>query len=406
MTTGTRSSVSNLAGCNVLLGVTGSIAAFKVAGWVRSLVDEEALVKIVMTRAATEFVTALTFSALSGNRVYKQMFDEEPDQAMSHINLAREADFFLIAPATAHTIARLANGLADDLLTTTVLACTRPVIICPAMNCYMYDHKATQINITRLKALGYIVVDPAKGTLACGDEGAGRLPEWDVVREVILSQLCPQDLAGQKILITAGPTQEPLDPARYLSNRSSGKMGYALARTALRRGAQVTLVSGPVNLAPPAGVEYIPVKTSLEMHDAVMPIAGHYSIIVKAAAVADFRPQTYSDKKIKKQHADSDIKLVHNIDILKELGVQKNSDHFLVGFAAESNNHLEEGRRKLSQKNADMIVVNDILGEKTGFDSETNQVILLDRNESVTLPLLSKEDTANGIWDRVCHLRQ
>lgn len=259
----------SLQGRNILFGVTGSIAAFKAAGWAHALTKEGGQVTVMMTLSAARFVSSLTFSALTGNQVFTDMFGEGQGEAMAHINLPRNADVVLIAPATAHTLARLAHGLADDLLSTAVLASTAPVVVCPAMNSTMLQHPVTQRNIQTLKELGYHVVDPDSGLLACGDEGAGRLPEWDTVREALLGLFVGNDLAGQHILITAGPTREPIDPARYLSNRSSGKMGYALARTAQRRGAQVTLVSGPVRLDPPPGVEVIPVVTAREMQQAV-----------------------------------------------------------------------------------------------------------------------------------------
>lgn len=393
-----------MAGKRILLGVTGSIAAYKAAGWVRSIVEEEAVVTVVMTSSALRFVSALTFSALSGNTVFSDMFDSDPASDMSHITLAREADLILIAPATANTLARLACGMADDLLTTAVLAADCPVVICPAMNSKMYTHQATQQNILRLQALGYHIVEPGQGLLACGEEGPGRLAEWESAREMLSSIFSCQDLHGRKILITAGPTREPLDPARFLSNRSSGKMGYALARTAKRRGANVTLISGPVPLDPPPGVNVIQVNTADEMYNAVMEIEKEYSVIVKSAAVADFRPAICEAQKIKKSGADLQLELLLNKDILQALGQNRRNGQLLVGFAAESRDHLEEGLRKLRAKNADMIVVNDILGEKTGFDVETNQVTLIDRSGNVTLPLLSKEQTADRIWDRVIQL--
>jgi len=391
-------------GRNILFGVTGSIAAFKAAGWVHALAKEEAQVTVVMTRSATRFVSSLTFGALSENRVYKDMFAEGEDEAMAHITLPRMTDVVLIAPATAQTIARLAHGMADDLLSTAVLASTAPVVVCPAMNSNMLAHPATQQNLDTLKELGYVVVEPDSGLLACGDEGAGRLPEWDGVREVLLGLFAEDDLAGQEVLITAGPTREPLDPARYLSNRSSGKMGYALARTAKRRGAHVTLVSGPVHLDPPPGIDLVQVLTAREMKEAVGKYAVSSSVIVKAAAVADFRPAYAGGQKIKKANADLTLELTPNPDILAELGKDRNSDQILVGFAAESNNHEAEGLRKLKDKNVDLMVVNDIMGEKTGFDVDTNQVTLISQNGVQHLELMSKEETANRIWDRVISL--
>lgn len=391
-------------GRKILFGVTGSIAAFKAAGWVHALAKEEAQVSVVMTQSATRFVSSLTFGALSGKKVYTDMFAEGDGEAMAHITLPRTTDVVLVAPATAQTIARLAHGMADDLLSTAVLACTAPVVICPAMNSNMLAHPATQRNIDTLKELGYHVVDPASGLLACGDEGAGRLPEWDGVREILLGLFAGDDLAGQKVLITSGPTREPLDPARYLSNRSSGKMGYALARSARRRGADVTLISGPVQLDPPPGVDIVQVSTAREMEEAVREHVASASVIVKAAAVADFRPKNVSEQKIKKAGADPSLELTANPDILAGLGRKRKENQILVGFAAESNNHEAEGLRKLKDKNVDLMVVNDILGKKTGFDVDTNQVTLISHDSVEQLALMSKEETANRIWDRVVSL--
>ena len=391
-------------GRNIFFGVTGSIAAFKAAGWVHALAKEGAGVTVVMPRAATRFVSSLTFGALSGNRVYVDMFGEDEDEAMAHITLPRATDVVLVAPATAQTIARLAHGMADDLLSTAVLASTVPVVICPAMNSNMLAHPASQRNLDTLKELGYVVVEPDSGLLACGDEGAGRLPEWDGVREILLGLFEDDDLAGQEVLITAGPTREPLDPVRYLSNRSSGKMGYALARTAKRRGAHVTLISGPVQLDPPSGIDVVQVLTAREMKEAVGKYAAGSSVIVKAAAVADFRPAHADSRKIKKAKAGLALELTPNPDILAELGKDRISDQILVGFAAESNNHEAEGLRKLKDKNVDLMVVNDIMGKTTGFDVDTNQVTLISQDGVQHLELLSKEETANRIWDSVVSL--
>jgi phosphopantothenoylcysteine decarboxylase/phosphopantothenate--cysteine ligase len=393
--------MSGLQGKRVLLGVTGSIAAYKAAEWVRSLVKEEAMVTVIMTEAAERFVAPLTFSALSGNPVHRDMFDETPDRVMAHINLSREADVILIAPATAQTIGRLAHGMADNLLVTVVLAARIPVVVCPAMNSAMLSHPATLANISRLEQFGYHLVQPGSGSLACGDTGDGRLADWDVVREKLLALFQPDDLKGRKILITAGPTREPLDPARFLSNRSSGKMGFALARAARRRGAEVTLVAGPVQLPDPPGMEVIRVTTAAEMAAAVFERAKAMAVVVKSAAVADFKPSTYASHKIKKTQQGFHLDLVKNTDILTELGKNRFPGQVLVGFAAESRDHVSEGQRKLREKNLDLIVVNDILGAKTGFDVETNQVTLIDRQATASLPLLSKEATANRIWDKV-----
>ena len=393
-------------GRKILFGVTGSIAAFKAAAWVSSLVKEEARVTVMMTESAARFVSPLTFGALSGNQVHTDMFGTGAEEMMGHITLSEDADAVLIAPATAQTIARLAHGMADNLLSAAVLAAAAPVIICPAMNSRMFAHPATQRNLAILQELGYIIVKPESGPLACGEVGAGRLAEWDTVREVLLGLWVDQDLVGQHILITAGPTREALDPARYLSNRSSGKMGYALARTAKRRGATVTLISGPTDLPAPPGIALIRVQTAAEMAQAVMEQAPTADIIVKAAAVADFRPTEPASLKIKKQNANLRLELEPTQDILATLGKKRRPDQILVGFAAESNNHETEGRRKLEAKQADMIVVNDILGKQTGFDAETNQVTLITRDAAEQLALLSKEETAHRIWDKVLALRR
>lgn len=396
--------MSGLQGKRILLGVTGSIAAYKAAEWVRALVKEEAMVTVVLTEAAERFVTALTFAALSGNPVYRDLFDDAPDRVMAHINLSREHDVIVVAPATAQTMARLAAGMADNLLASVILAARLPVLVCPAMNSAMLAHAATQENIARLRGFGYHLVESASGSLACGESGAGRLPDWDVGREALLSVFASQDLNGRRVLITAGPTREPIDPARYISNRSSGKMGYALARTARRRGAEVTLISGPVSLPAPPGVKLIRVTTAEEMAVLVAQQAGSAEVIVKSAAVADFRPAAYQEQKIKKRQARLALELVKNTDILMELGRKRRPGQLLVGFAAESGDHEAEGRRKLIEKNLDLIVVNDILGKQTGFDVETNQVTLIDKAGSLVLPLLSKEDTADRIWDKVVAL--
>lgn len=372
--------------------------------WVRELVKEEALVTVVMTESAKQFITPLTFAALSGNPVHGDMFAPDPEGVMAHINLSRDADVFLIGPATAQTLAKLACGMADNLLTAAVLAANIPVVLCPAMNTAMFNHVATRENLKRMQQLGYHLVQPGCGSLACGETGDGRLAEWECARETLLAVLQSDDLAGKKVLITAGPTREPLDPVRFLSNRSSGKMGYALARAARRRGAEVTLVSGPVALAPPPGVELVSVTTAEDMAEAVLSRYSRMDVIVKSAAVADFKPMSCQPLKIKKSPQGLHLDLVKNIDILAELGKNRVSGQVLVGFAAESHDHVREGQRKLKEKNLDLIVVNDILGNRTGFDVETNQVTLISRSASQELPLLSKEETANRIWDAVLAL--
>lgn len=390
---------------NILLCLSGSIACYKVADWLRNLRRDGARVKVIMTEAATRFVSPLTFAALSGHRVYTDMFAEQDAETIPHISLARDCDLALVAPATAQTMARLAHGMADDLLSTVILATSAQVIVCPAMNSKMFTHPATRANMERLQTYGYQIVSPECGSMACGEEGPGRLADWDKARDIMLSCLAPQDLAGQKIVVTAGPTREAMDPARYLSNRSTGKMGYALARTARMRGAEVTLISGPAAIAVPFGVELVPVTSAEEMHRAVLARRSSASIIVKAAAVSDFRPKAQSLLKIKKQNIEQDLELVQNPDILLELGELRKEDNrpaVLVGFAAESNDIVEEGFKKLKRKNLDLLAINDISKDDSGFATDTNRLILLDRDGGkIDLPLLSKEDCAHRVWDRV-----
>lgn len=394
-----------LTGKRIVIGVCGSIAAFKVAGWVSALVKEGARVKVVMTESACRFVAPLTFAALSGERVHTGLFQPDEADSISHIQLAGEADLVVIAPATATTIARLAHGLADDLLACMTLATRAKVLICPAMNSQMYTHQAVQENLDVLRRFGYQILEPENGRMACGAEGPGRLPEWELVREEILRALTPADLAGEKILITAGPTREPLDPARFLSNRSSGKMGYALARTAWRRGAEVMLISGPTSLNCPTGVSCQRVETAAEMHEEVLTHCQTATVVVKAAAVSDFRPRVRAAEKVKKEQAEMALSLEQTTDILKELGQMKKKTGFLlVGFAAESQNHAQEGEKKLAKKNLDLIAINDIVSARTGFEAETNQLTLLDQDGQTPLPLVSKEEAADLLWNHVARL--
>ncbi len=393
---------ATLAGKRIVVGVTGSIAAFKVVGWVSSLAKEEARVSVIMTDSAQKFIAPLSFAALTGETPYVSMFDDIHKSAMAHIELAQEADIFLIAPATAQTIARLANGMADDLLSTTVLATRAPVIICPAMNTQMYLHRTTQDNILRLRDLGYGVIDPDSGLMACKDEGPGRLVEWDSINEVIIKTLTSNTLAGKKILVTAGPTRETIDPARFISNRSSGKMGYALAREAYRRGGEVTLVSGPTMLECPHGVKCVKVASAQEMYKAVIKECDSYDIIIKSAAVSDFKPAEVSRTKIKKERADLTISLETNPDILKEIGKTRKEAQIIIGFAAESENLVVEAQKKLEKKNLDLVVVNDINQDNCGFEVDTNKVILIDKTGSFQLPLTSKLQTADLIWEHIC----
>ncbi|MBE9519996.1 MAG: bifunctional phosphopantothenoylcysteine decarboxylase/phosphopantothenate--cysteine ligase CoaBC [Proteobacteria bacterium] len=394
---------TTVAGKKILFGLCGSIAAYKSAGWVRELSKAEAQVTVIMTDAASRFVSSLTLSALSGQRVYTHMFEADAGEEMSHISLAADCDLIVVSPASAHTIARLAHGMADDLLSTVILAATARVLIFPAMNSKMYCHPATQANCAKLREYGYQVIEPGEGLLACGDEGIGKLVDWQVGRETILSALTQQDLSNKSVLITAGPTWESLDPVRHLSNRSTGRMGYALARTARRRGAEVTLVSGPTSLEPPPGIEVIRVESAAQMYEAVMDRYEQADIVVKSAAVSDYRPAKHLQQKIKKSAEKITMQMVPNPDILLEMGKRKKRKKkpLLVGFAAESRNHLAEGKRKLKNKNLDMIVINDIKGCQTGFGSDTNQITLVDKSgQTEKLPLLSKEECADIIWDR------
>jgi len=391
----------------IILGVSGSIAAYKAADWVRELRRESAEVQVVMTGDATRFITPLTFAALSGNKVYKGMFDPEDAEQIPHINLAAEADLIVVAPATAQTIARLANGMADDLLSALVLANQSPVIICPAMNSNMYLNPATQANLDKLREYGYRIVEPGCGSMACNTEGPGRLADWSSAKEAIYAALTNQDLVGRKVLVTAGPTHEPLDPVRYLGNRSSGRMGFALAVTARRRGAEVTLVTGPSGIPDPPWMDVVRITTATEMADEVMNRAAGLDVIVKAAAVSDFRPADYSANKLKKAGSGLALNLTENRDILKTLGEMKEKKRFplLVGFAAESHGFIEEGWRKLRDKNLDLLALNDITAEDAGFVVETNRITLLSRNgDEEKFPLLSKEKTADLIWNRVAAL--
>ena len=397
--------MNSFAGKNIVVGVSGSIAAFKVAGWVSALAKSEANVTVIMTKAARRFVTPLTFAALSGNRVHGDMFATDAGEDMQHIRLAREADAILVAPASAQTLARLAHGLADDLLATVILASHAPVLICPAMNSQMYAHPATRMNLETLRGYGYHLLEPVAGALACGEQGQGRLAEWETVWPRLLRLLTPQSLAGKKIVVTAGPTREAIDPARFLSNRSSGKMGYALAEAAMLRGAEVVLVSGPTGLTAPTGTRFVPVISALAMYEVVLAEAADADVVIKAAAVADYRPAEVFADKVKKDQIDSSLKLRANPDILLELGRRKRSGQILVGFAAETRDLETAGRKKLAAKNLDLIAVNNVKADNTGFEADTNQLLLLSADGgSELLPLASKSTVAAMLLDRVTAL--
>ena len=387
---------------SVLLGITGGIAAYKIPGLVRLLGEAEIETDVVMTQAATQFVTPLTLATLSGNPVWTDMWGSRNRPSVEHISLADKADLAVIAPATANILGKIAHGIADDMLTTTVLALKCPLLICPSMNVNMYRNPIVQKNIKKLKDVGYHVMEPGVGYLACGWKGEGRMPEPEVIFDRIKRLMTPRDLEGKRILVTAGPTEEPIDPARVLTNRSSGKMGIAVARRAVDRGASVVLIAGPLKVEPPHGVEHIPIRTAREMYEKVLEVFPNVDIVIKAAAVADFRPATQGKGKIKKQDLGLSLNLVKNPDIIAKLGKIKTKDQFLVGFAAETHNVVENARAKLIKKNLDMLVLNDVSKPGAGFDHDTNIVRFLHRSgEEEQLDIMSKESVADRILDRV-----
>ena len=394
-----------LKGKTVLLGVTGGIAAYKAASLASALVKQHAAVDVVMTENAMRFITPLTFESLTHRKVHTDTFDRGTPEEVSHIALAERADLAIIAPATANVCAKLAHGLADDMLTTTVLACRCPRLAAPAMNTNMLLNPVTQDNLETLRRYGWTVIPPASGLLACGAVGPGKLPEPEVLLQYILRELAfPHDLAGKKVLVTAGPTQEPLDPVRYLTNRSSGKMGYALARMAMLRGAEVTLISGQTALEPPPFVETVPVRSAEEMFRAVEARFAGADLVIKAAAVADFAPETVAENKIKKKEGGLSIPLRRTRDILQYLGEHRRPGQILVGFAMESENLLENSRAKLEKKNVDMICANDVKQAGAGFQVDTNVLTLITKEDTRQLPLLSKEEAALAILDRALAL--
>ncbi|MDF2571728.1 MAG: coaBC [Sporomusa sp.] len=387
---------------NIVMGVSGGIAAYKAVDIVSRLKKSGFNVYVIMTKAATQFVTPLTFREISGNPVVTDMWEEPKTWNVQHIALASRADLFLIAPATANVIGKIANGIADDMLTTTVMATTSPVVIAPAMNSNMYLNQITQQNLDKLKKLGYHVIEPATGMLACGVEGPGRLPEPAVIVEKVIGLLHSRtSMAGKRILVTAAGTREPIDPVRYIGNRSSGKMGYALAQAAAARGAEVILVSGPSSLPNPPRVTVIQVETAADMRDAVLAEFDTVDVVIKAAAVADYRPELTAEQKIKKTDDRLTISLVKNPDILRELG-QRKKHQILIGFAAETEDLLAHAQEKLVKKNLDMIVANDVTLPGAGFNIDTNIVKVIHRNGQVeALPQLSKYQVAEILLDKI-----
>ncbi len=387
-----------LNGKTVLLGVTGGIAAYKAAALASALVKLRASVEVVMTEHATQFIAPLTFEQLTGNRVSVDTFDRGFVHQVEHISLARRTDLVMIAPATANVCAKLAHGIADDMLTTTVLACRCPKLIAPAMNTNMYENPVTQDNLETLRHYGWEVIAPASGRLACGDVGAGKLPEPETLAQYILRTLAlPHDLAGKRVLVTAGPTREPLDPVRYLTNRSTGKMGCAIAKMAMLRGAAVTLVAGPMAVEPPPFVEVVPIETAQEMFDAVTSRASGMDFIFKAAAVADYTPADYHDEKVKKKDGDLSIPLRRTQDILQYLGSHRRAEQVICGFSMETQNLLENSAAKLEKKSVDMICANNLKVEGAGFGTDTNVISVITKDGVTELPLQSKDSAANAI---------
>ena len=394
-----------LKGKTVVLAVTGSIAAYKIASLASSLVKLHADVQVLMTKNATNFITPITFETLTGNKCLVDTFDRNFEFSVEHVSLAKKADVVMIAPASANVIGKLAHGIADDMLTTTILACKCKKIISPAMNTNMYENPIVQDNLKILENYGFEVIQPAVGLLACKDIGAGKMPEPEVLLEYILKEVAyEKDLTGKKILVTAGPTQEAVDPVRYLTNHSTGKMGYAIAKVCSFRGADVTLVTGKTNIPKPLFVNTVEITTARDMFEAVTERFADQDIVIKAAAVADYRPRQVSEEKVKKSDDALSIELERTDDILKYLGEHKRTDQFLCGFSMETENMLGNSRAKLVKKNLDMIVANNLKVPGAGFAGDTNVVTLITKDEETELPLLSKEETAVQILDKICCL--
>ena len=389
-----------LQGKTVVLGVTGSIAAYKIASLASKLVKLHADVHVLMTQNATNFITPITFETLTGNKCLIDTFDRNFQFDVAHVSLAKKADVMLIAPASANVIGKIANGIADDMLTTTVMASTAPVLISPAMNTRMYENPIVQDNLQKLERFGYKIIAPAVGMLACHDVGAGKMPEPEMLLDWILREIaCKKDLQGKKILVTAGPTQEAVDPVRYLTNHSTGKMGYALARCAMLRGADVTLVTGPTAITPPPFVQTVAVTSAEEMYQEVTKRAAEQNAIIMAAAVADYRPATVSAEKQKKQAEDAVLPLSRTKDILAYLGEHKPAGQFLCGFSMETQHMLENSRAKLKRKHLDMICANNLKVAGAGFGTDTNVVTLIQAQKEQELPLQSKEAVGHAILD-------
>lgn len=391
-----------LKGKTVLLGVTGSIAAYKIAYLASALKKLHAEVHVLMTKNATNFITPITFESLIGTKCLVDTFDRNFQFQVEHISIAKKADVAMIAPASANVIGKLAHGIADDMLTTTLMACKCKKFISPAMNTNMFENPILQDNLKTLEHYGYEVIQPASGYLACGDTGAGKMPEPETLLSYILREIAKEkDLEGKKVLVTAGPTQEAIDPVRYITNHSSGKMGYALAKAAMLRGAEVTLVSGPCSITPPPFVKVVPVVTAKDMFDAVTSVSAEQDIIIKAAAVADYRPLKVFDEKVKKKDEEMSIALEKTDDILNYLGEYRTKEQFLCGFSMETQNMIGNSRVKLGKKHLDMVAANNLKVEGAGFQGDTNVLTLITQDEDVSLQLMSKEDAANVILDKI-----
>ena len=394
-----------LKGKTVLLGVTGSIAAYKIASLASALKKLHADVHVLMTQNATNFINPITFESLTGNKCLVDTFDRNFQFQVEHVSIAKKADVVMIAPASANVIGKLAHGIADDMLTTTVMACKCKKYISPAMNTNMFENPIVQDNLKTLEHYGYEVIQPASGYLACGDTGAGKMPEPETLLAYIEKEIAREkDLQGKKILVTAGPTQEAIDPVRYITNHSSGKMGYAIAKAAMLRGAEVTLVSGRTAIEAPLFVNVVPVVTAKDMFEAVTGISNEQDIIIKAAAVADYRPAVVSSEKVKKKEGQMSIELERTDDILKYLGENKREGQFLCGFSMETQNMISNSRAKLERKNLDMVAANNVKEAGAGFQGDTNVLTLITQKEETSLPLMSKEDAANKLLDKILEL--
>ena len=396
-----------LKGKTVVLGVTGSIAAYKMANVASMLVKQHCEVHVIMTENATQFITPVTFESLTNTKCLIDTFDRNFQFHVAHVSLAEKADLFLIAPASANVIGKIAGGIADDMLTTTVMAAKCPVYIAPAMNTNMYENPILQDNLKKLASFGYHIIETASGRLACGAVGKGKLPSEDVLVNHILQEIaCEKDLKGLNVLVTAGPTQEAIDPVRYITNHSSGKMGYAIARRASLRGASVTLVSGPTSITPPPFVDVVPVTSAEDMYNAVTSRAENADFIIKSAAVADYRPTDVADDKIKKKSDDMSIPLTRTKDILKYLGSHKPEGQLICGFSMETKDMLANSSKKLESKNVDMIAANNLKESGAGFQTDTNKITLIKRDGIVPLELMSKEAAADRILDELLRMRQ